>query len=68
MFRKNKDGTNLTNTFDFSKYDVKKQTKLVTHGFQSSGSSDTCVRIKNNYLEVKDINVIILDWAPIAST
>lgn len=58
----------LTNDFDFSKYDVKTRTKLVTHGFQSSGRSDTCVTIKNNYLEVEDINVIILDWGPIAST
>lgn len=59
---------NLTNNFDFSKYDVKTQTKLVTHGFQSSGSSTTCIRIKNNYLEVENINVIIIDWESIAGT
>lgn len=32
----------------------------------SSNKSDTCQNIKNKYLKIKDYNIIIVDWAPIA--
>lgn len=49
-----------------SNMDFKKHTKIIIHGWYSSGKSDTCMTIKNNYLTYYDYNVIIVDWSPIA--
>ncbi|CAG9853866.1 unnamed protein product [Phyllotreta striolata] len=64
--KNNQNGINLKD-FDFAKYNVNVSTKLITHGFLSSGASETCVDIKNNYLKNNDINVIIVDWGKIAN-
>lgn len=40
----------------------------MTHGFWSSGDSDTSQNIKNAYLTYQDVNVILVDWKGPAST
>ncbi|KAL3269419.1 hypothetical protein HHI36_008489 [Cryptolaemus montrouzieri] len=56
------DPINLKNT----SFDSKKPTKFITHGWLSSGTADTCVSIKDGYLELADVNVIIMNWKEIA--
>lgn len=52
--------------FQNSFYDVSKPTKFIIHGWLSSGSSDTCITIKDSYLKHFDYNVIVVDWSEIA--
>ncbi|KAJ3643482.1 hypothetical protein Zmor_026191 [Zophobas morio] len=47
-------------------FDKTKPTKFVTHGWMSTGTSDTCIDIKNGFLKKYDANVIIMDWGDIA--
>lgn len=49
-------------------FDIQKPTKFITHGWLSSGNSTTCTTIKDAYLKHYDYNVIIVDWATIASS
>ncbi|KAL0266518.1 UNVERIFIED_CONTAM: hypothetical protein PYX00_009030 [Menopon gallinae] len=52
-------GTNLR----LSIFDPSKPTKIVIHGWRSSGNSDTVVNIRNAYLNRSDVNVIAVDWS-----
>ncbi|KAK9881653.1 hypothetical protein WA026_017171 [Henosepilachna vigintioctopunctata] len=47
-------------------FDPKKPTKMITHGWLSSGTADTCVTIRDGYLKSSDVNVIVMDWSDIA--
>lgn len=49
-----------------SSFKATRKTKFVTHGWLSSGFSDTCLTIKNAYLDQSDLNVIVFDWGKIA--
>ncbi|KAJ3626153.1 hypothetical protein MTP99_016671 [Tenebrio molitor] len=54
-------------TADIGKiFDKSKPTKFVTHGWLSSGIADTCVKIKNGFLQKYDANVFIMDWSEIS--
>lgn len=46
--------------------DLKKETKFMVHGWISSEKAISSQVIKNNFLEVKDCNVILVDWKTIA--
>ncbi|KAG5869704.1 hypothetical protein JTB14_033301 [Gonioctena quinquepunctata] len=59
-------GLELKEIGDLKYYDNTKKLVMVTHGWMSSGKEETCVGIKNNYLNTTDINVIIMDWGDIA--
>ncbi|XP_028140195.2 phospholipase A1-like [Diabrotica virgifera virgifera] len=46
-------------------YLKKTEIKFVTHGWLSRGTAETCVEIKNAFLEKYDINVFVVDWSSI---
>ncbi|XP_049533431.1 pancreatic lipase-related protein 2 [Anopheles darlingi] len=48
-------------------YDPKLPTKFVIHGWMNSIKSPVSQNIKNNYLQKEDMNVIVVDWEPLAS-
>ncbi|KAG5347828.1 LIPP lipase, partial [Acromyrmex charruanus] len=50
-----------------SSFDPTKPTRIITHGWRSSGSSESCILIRNAYLQISDYNVIIIDWSAISS-
>lgn len=54
-------------TLSNSNFDSNRPTKFFTHGWTSSQNSDTSQALKNNYLEMEDANVILVDWSKIAS-
>lgn len=54
-------------TLQASTFDKNKDIKFVTHGFRSSGSSDTCQTIKDGFLEKYDANVFVINWKELAS-
>ncbi|KAJ8917669.1 hypothetical protein NQ315_005116 [Exocentrus adspersus] len=61
------DGFQLKGYKDLPKnFDKTKKTVFVTHGWMSSGKADTCITIKDGYLNKSDANVFIMDWSPIA--
>lgn len=51
-----------------SGFEPSKPTKFCTHGWLSSGKSETCLGIKNEYLIKSDYNIFVVDWSPIASS
>ncbi|KAG8226007.1 hypothetical protein J437_LFUL015933 [Ladona fulva] len=53
-------------TLNASSYDSNYPTYIVTHGYQSSGASDTIQDIKDAYLSRSQCNVIGVDWSVIA--
>ncbi|XP_058057071.1 lipase member H [Anopheles bellator] len=48
-------------------YNPSLPTKFVIHGWMNSVSSPVGQQIKNSYLQRQDMNVFIVDWAPLAS-
>lgn len=50
-----------------STFDKNKDIKVVTHGFRSSGHTETCQMIKDGFLEKYDANVIIVNWEELAA-
>lgn len=42
--------------------------KIVTHGWESSADKNAVINIKNAYLATMDVNVIAVDWSPIADS
>ncbi|XP_044755239.1 phospholipase A1-like [Coccinella septempunctata] len=65
--RKDPKGVTVKDADELKKtsFDPKKNVKLITHGWLSSGSEKTCIEIKDGYLENWDVNVIIMDWSQI---
>lgn len=47
--------------------DLNKQLTVIIHGWESSNKSAHIVKVKDKYLEKKDYNIILVDWAPLAS-
>lgn len=41
---------------------------MVTHGWESSADKNAVINIKNAYLATMDVNVIAVDWSPIADS
>lgn len=53
-------------TLSASTFDSSKDIKVVTHGFRSSGHTETCQMIKDEFLKKYDANVIVVDWEELA--
>lgn len=65
--RQNLKGVNGTNfKLLAQRLQHKREVKVVTHGWMSSGKAQTCVEIKDNYLNMSDVDVFIMDWGSIA--
>ncbi|CAH1118944.1 unnamed protein product [Phaedon cochleariae] len=47
-------------------FNATRKTKFITHGWMSSGSSETCMNIKEGFLNRSDVNVFIMDWSLVA--
>lgn len=62
-------GTVVKNAEQLKKtsFNPTKPVKLITHGWLSSGSADTCMKIKDGYLNTTDVNVVVMNWEEIAS-
>ncbi|KYN36866.1 Pancreatic lipase-related protein 2 [Trachymyrmex septentrionalis] len=54
-------------TLKNSSFDFTKPTRIITHGWKSSGTSESCILIRDAYLRISDYNVIIIDWSAISS-
>lgn len=50
----------------YHNYNPKWKTKIVVHGWTNYGESPAVQLIKNNFLNVADYNVIIVDWGKLA--
>ncbi|KYN16118.1 Pancreatic lipase-related protein 1 [Trachymyrmex cornetzi] len=50
-----------------SNFDLTKPTRIITHGWKSSGKSESCILIRDAYLQISDYNIIIIDWSAISS-
>ncbi|XP_012059377.1 PREDICTED: phospholipase A1-like [Atta cephalotes] len=50
-----------------SNFDPTKPTRIITHGWKSSGSSESCILIRDAYLQISDYNIIIIDWSAISN-
>ncbi|KAK1132249.1 hypothetical protein K0M31_016371 [Melipona bicolor] len=57
---------NDVNSIRNSDWDAKKPTIIVTHGWNSAGSSESCTLVRNAFIEVWNSNVIVVDWSKIA--
>lgn len=67
IFRKKMKGKTFRNVSDVKRYfDKTKDTKLITHGWMSSGKSDYCTNLTKAYLQKSDYNLIIMDWSAIS--
>ncbi|XP_029727440.2 lipase member H isoform X1 [Aedes albopictus] len=49
-----------------SNYDAQLPTKVIIHGWRNSVSSPVCQQIKDAYLQRQDMNVLVVDWGPLA--
>nr|XP_003700221.1 PREDICTED: phospholipase A1-like [Megachile rotundata] len=54
-------------TLKNSPFDVKKPTVFITHGLANSYQSPVCTYIREAYNKHGDYNIIVIDWAVIAS-
>nr|XP_033340631.1 pancreatic lipase-related protein 2-like [Megalopta genalis] len=57
---------NDPNGVSASKWNTRRPTAVVTHGWQSKGTASVCTQIRDAFLDVMDINVIVVDWSQIA--
>ncbi|OAD62834.1 Pancreatic lipase-related protein 1, partial [Eufriesea mexicana] len=53
-------------TLNNSNFDPQKETKIITHGWMNNYLSDSCVTIRDAFLQNSDCNVIVIDWGKIA--
>lgn len=51
-----------------SHYNQLKPLRIIIHGFNNNYLSDINVNIKDAYLDVEDVNVIVLDWSSAAGS
>ncbi|XP_045492970.1 pancreatic triacylglycerol lipase-like [Colias croceus] len=58
---------NNANSVRNSNYRSNRQTKVVVHGWNSNGNSEINPLITSAYLDVADVNVIVVDWRNAAS-
>ncbi|XP_076640000.1 pancreatic triacylglycerol lipase [Colletes latitarsis] len=65
-----KNGQNLqlnnVNSVSSSHWNSNRPTAIVTHGWKSSGNSQSCTLVRDAYIKAMDCNVIIVDWSTIA--
>ncbi|CAK9808902.1 Pancreatic lipase-related protein 2 [Anthophora quadrimaculata] len=57
---------NDINSVRGSKWEAKKPTILVTHGWNSAGTGPSCTLVRDAFLKAMDSNVIIVDWSVIS--
>ncbi|CAD1476901.1 unnamed protein product, partial [Heterotrigona itama] len=57
---------NDVNSVRNSDWDAKKPTIIVTHGWTSSGTSESCTLVRDAFIKVWNCNVIVVDWNKIA--
>ncbi|XP_017762938.1 PREDICTED: phospholipase A1-like [Eufriesea mexicana] len=58
---------NDVNSIKQSNWDSRRQTIIVTHGWNSAGTKQVCTLIRDAYLKISNSNVIIVDWSTIAN-
>ncbi|XP_053984241.1 endothelial lipase-like [Hylaeus volcanicus] len=54
------------NTLKQSRFDPKKKTVFITHGWATSCSSESCNKVREEYQKHGDYNVIVVDWSKIS--
>ncbi|KAG7204328.1 hypothetical protein KM043_002146 [Ampulex compressa] len=52
-------------TLKKSRFDPKKPTRIITHGWINSRKSPACSLIRNGYMAHGDYNIIVVDWSKI---
>lgn len=57
----------ITSLLTIENFNPALETKVLIHGWMSGGNSSFAVDIRNSYLESRDCNVIVVDWAPLSS-
>ncbi|CAK9805980.1 Pancreatic lipase-related protein 2 [Anthophora plagiata] len=57
---------NDINSVRGSNWVAKKPTILVTHGWNSAGTGESCTLVRDAFLKVMDSNVIVIDWSVIS--
>lgn len=55
------------NSIKNSNYSERRPLKVIVHGWNGSGNSVLNTRITSAFLEVSDVNVIVVDWSALAS-
>ncbi|KAK2587791.1 hypothetical protein KPH14_003895 [Odynerus spinipes] len=55
------------NNLQKSNWNANHPTRIITHGWQSSAQSSSCVKLRDAYLAVDHFNVILIDWKSIAA-
>ncbi|XP_043259849.1 pancreatic triacylglycerol lipase-like [Colletes gigas] len=58
---------NNVNSVSSSHWNSNRPTVIVTHGWKSSGNSNSCTMVRDAYIKAMDCNVIIVDWSTIAN-
>ncbi|KAF7398913.1 hypothetical protein HZH66_006810 [Vespula vulgaris] len=49
-----------------SNFNFNRPTRIITHGWMNSHNSDSCILIRDAYLNQGDYNVIVIDWSKIS--
>ncbi|XP_046821663.1 endothelial lipase-like [Vespa crabro] len=49
-----------------SNFNFNRSTQIITHGWINSHNSDSCILIRDAYLNHNDYNVIVIDWSKIS--
>ncbi|XP_026470036.1 endothelial lipase-like [Ctenocephalides felis] len=57
----------ITSLLTIENFNPALETKVLIHGWMSGGNSSFAVDIRNSYLESRDCNIIVVDWAPLSS-
>ncbi|XP_059048015.1 pancreatic triacylglycerol lipase-like [Achroia grisella] len=55
------------NTVWNSNYDGSKPIKVIAHGWQGSGNSGVNSLVSSAFLEIEDVNIIVVDWRVVAN-
>ncbi|CAG9864880.1 unnamed protein product [Phyllotreta striolata] len=59
-------GTNWKETnFNQTRFDPRKPTKIIIHGYNSDMNISALVEVRNEYLKTKDYNIFVVDWSPL---
>lgn len=67
LYTKNVDGIPFNKqNVSVLNFDSSKNTVFVVHGWMNNVDSVMCQSVKDAYLEVKDVNVIIVDWSVVS--
>ncbi|XP_043591013.1 pancreatic triacylglycerol lipase-like [Bombus pyrosoma] len=58
---------NDINSVQASKWNPKRKTAIITHGWLNSGLTPSCTLIRDAIVKVRDWNIIVVDWSKISS-